>query len=136
MNRASLRYLKAFIDLDAVTLNFTSVWNDILLGSQRTVQLFAYVNHARIRTWNQPVLSNESNVSCSRKQRGPLMVPELKGRRCFLEMFYFIKKVHMNCITYSKIDLYQETIFILILVRCSLTCVYHVVPRACQSRAI
>jgi len=21
--------------------------------------IFAYVNHARIRTWNQPVLSNE-----------------------------------------------------------------------------
>ena len=26
-------------------------------------QLFAYVNHARIRSWNQPVLSNESKVS-------------------------------------------------------------------------
>ena len=28
--------------------------------------------HARIRSWNQPVLSNKGNVSCSRKQ-GPLM---------------------------------------------------------------
>ena len=36
-------------------------------------QLFAYVNHARIRSWNQPVPTNESKVSCSRKQRGPLM---------------------------------------------------------------
>ena len=33
-------------------------------------QLFAYVNHARIRSWNQPVLSNESKVSCSRKTAG------------------------------------------------------------------
>jgi len=31
---------------------------------------FAYeVNHAGICSWNQPVLSNESQVSCSRKQR-------------------------------------------------------------------
>ena len=36
-------------------------------------QFFAHVNHARIRSWNQPVLSNESKGSCSRKQRGPLM---------------------------------------------------------------
>jgi len=35
--------------------------------------LFAYVNHARICSWYQPVLSNENKVSCSRKQRGPLM---------------------------------------------------------------
>ena len=34
--------------------------------------LFAYANHARICSWNQPVLSNKSKVSCSRKQRGPL----------------------------------------------------------------
>ena len=39
--------------------------------------LFAYVNHARIRSWNQPILSNEGNVSCSRKQREPLMGLEL-----------------------------------------------------------
>ena len=44
-------------------------------------KLFAYVNHARIRSWNQPVLSNESNVSCSRKQRGPLMGLELTTDR-------------------------------------------------------
>ena len=29
--------------------------------------------HARIRSWNQPVLRNKSKVSCSMKQRGPLM---------------------------------------------------------------
>ena len=28
---------------------------------------------ARIRSWNQPVLCNKGKVSCSRKQRGPLM---------------------------------------------------------------
>jgi len=43
----------------------------------RNKQLFAYVNHARICFWNQPVLSNESKISCSRKQRGPLMGLEL-----------------------------------------------------------
>ena len=32
-------------------------------------------NHARIRSWNQPVVSNKSKVSCSRKQRCPLMGP-------------------------------------------------------------
>ena len=37
----------------------------------------AYVNHARIRSWNQPVLSSEGKVSCSRKQREPLMGLEL-----------------------------------------------------------
>jgi len=30
-------------------------------------------NHTRICSWNQPVLSNKGKVSCSRKQRGPLM---------------------------------------------------------------
>jgi len=35
--------------------------------------IFAYVNHARIRSWNQPVLSNEGKVCCSRKQREPVM---------------------------------------------------------------
>jgi len=35
--------------------------------------IFAYVNQVRIRSWNQPVLSNEDKVSCSRKQQEPLM---------------------------------------------------------------
>ena len=30
-------------------------------------------NHARIRFWSQPVLCKEGKVSCSRKQRDPLM---------------------------------------------------------------
>jgi len=29
---------------------------------------FAYVNHFRIRSWNQPVLSNVGICSCSMKQ--------------------------------------------------------------------
>jgi len=37
----------------------------------------AYVNHARIRSWNQPVLRNEGKVSCSSKQLEPLMGFEL-----------------------------------------------------------
>ena len=39
--------------------------------------MFDYVNHARIRSLDQTVVSNESKVSCSRKQRGPLMGLEL-----------------------------------------------------------
>ena len=31
--------------------------------------MFAYVNHAQNRSWNQPVLSIGGKVSCSRKQR-------------------------------------------------------------------
>ena len=42
--------------------------------------MFAYVNRARIRSWNQPVLSNEGEVSCSRK-RGLLLGLELKTDR-------------------------------------------------------
>jgi len=29
----------------------------------------AYVNHTLILSWNQPVLSTEGHVSCSRKQK-------------------------------------------------------------------
>ena len=39
--------------------------------------MFASVNHDRIRSWNKPVLSNEGKVSCSRKQRKPLLGLEL-----------------------------------------------------------
>jgi len=35
--------------------------------------IFAYVNHTRNCSWNQPVPSNKGEVSCSRKQREPLM---------------------------------------------------------------
>jgi len=35
--------------------------------------IFAYVNHARIHSWNQTVLNNECKVSCSRKQQELLM---------------------------------------------------------------
>jgi len=34
---------------------------------------FAYVNHARVRSWYKPVLSNESKVYWSREQREPLV---------------------------------------------------------------
>jgi len=39
--------------------------------------IFAYVNDAQVRFWNQPVLCNEGEVSCTRKQRRPLMGFEL-----------------------------------------------------------
>ena len=35
--------------------------------------MFAYINHTRIRSWNEPVLINEDKVSCSRKKQEPLM---------------------------------------------------------------
>ena len=47
--------------------------SNLFLFDCETSNCYAYVNHARIRSWNQPVLSNENKVSCSRKQRGPLM---------------------------------------------------------------
>ena len=40
-----------------------------------------YVNDVNIRSWNKPVLSIEVTVSCSRKQRQPLMRFELKPDR-------------------------------------------------------
>ena len=39
--------------------------------------IFAYVNHDSMRSWNQPVLRNDGKVSCSRKQRVPLMGLEM-----------------------------------------------------------
>ena len=43
--------------------------------------LFSYVNHARIHSWNQPVLSNSSKGLFTRKQRGPWMRLELTTDR-------------------------------------------------------
>jgi len=42
---------------------------------------FACVNYARIRSWNQPVLNNEGNVSCLMKQRELLLWLELTTDR-------------------------------------------------------
>ena len=49
------------------------VYTNLFLDRLWNMQLFSYVNRARIRSCNQPVRSNESKVSCSRKQRGPFM---------------------------------------------------------------
>jgi len=43
-----------------------------------TKQELAYVSRARICPWNQPVLSNETNVSYWRKQLEILMEFKLK----------------------------------------------------------
>ena len=40
-----------------------------------------FVNHTPIHSWNQLVFSNERKVSCSRKQREPLMGLELTTDR-------------------------------------------------------
>ena len=42
---------------------------------------FAYVNHVRIRCWNQPVLTNEGKVVYTGKHREPLMGLELHRLR-------------------------------------------------------
>ena len=49
----------------------------ILFRSQ-TKQHLLMLNHAQIRSWNQPVLSNDGKVLCSRKQREPLLGTGLK----------------------------------------------------------
>ena len=55
-----------------LVVSFFSLYKSILVRLWNK-QLYAYVNHARIRSWIQPVLSNESKVSYSMKQREPLM---------------------------------------------------------------
>jgi len=45
------------------------------------VKLCDSVNQALIRSWNQPVLNNERNRSCSMKQREPLMGFEITTDR-------------------------------------------------------
>ena len=47
---------------------YTNYYSSILKQA-----IFAYVNHARNSSWNQPVLSNEGRVSCLRKQQEPLV---------------------------------------------------------------
>ena len=47
------------------------VYNEFILV-RLCRKLFSLYRNTRIRSWNQPVLSNECKVSCSRKQRlGP-----------------------------------------------------------------
>ena len=43
--------------------------------------ILAYVNHARICSWSQPVLGNKGKVSCLSKQQGTLMELELMTDR-------------------------------------------------------
>ena len=68
-----LMYLVSVVDLvlvltifnEGAYLTFKSILLQLIL-----VRLWT---HARIRSWNQPVLSNKGKVSCSMIQRGPLM---------------------------------------------------------------
>ena len=46
------------------------VYTNLFKFDCETSNFFAYVNHARICSWNQPVPSNESKVSCSRSFDG------------------------------------------------------------------
>ena len=49
------------------------IWHLSHIFIRPSVFLVWLWNHARIRSWNQPVPSNKGKVSCSRKQLGPLM---------------------------------------------------------------
>ena len=56
-------FVEAFVALWISSLVYTNS-----LKFYCETSLFAYVNHVQISSWNQPVLSNECNVFCSRKQ--------------------------------------------------------------------
>ena len=72
--------------------------------------LFINVNHARIPSWSQPVLRNEGNISCSRKQRESFMglelttdqLPSRRASHCDNELYNsacshsFFRKQHFN----------------------------------------
>jgi len=58
-------------------------------------EMFTHVNHAQIRSWNQPLLINEGKVSCSRKQWEPLMGLDLT-----------IDRLGVRCVTYCATPLF------------------------------
>ena len=49
------------------------IWHLRQFSKQPSLFLVRLWNHARVCSWNQPVLSNRGTVSCSMKQRVPLM---------------------------------------------------------------
>ena len=51
--------------------------DDTLLRSDCKTGTSVNINNARIRSWNQPVLINESKVTLFKKQREPSMGSEL-----------------------------------------------------------
>jgi len=51
------------------------IWHLSQSSIRPSIYFSSIVKSARICSWNQPVLSNKGKVSCSRKQRGPLMGP-------------------------------------------------------------
>ena len=82
-------------------------------------------NHPRICSWNQPVLSNKGKVSCSRKQRGPLMGLEpttsiLRVRRathCATPHFY-MSPLYINMFLYLFHYLSVLSFFLHMLIMC------------------
>ena len=74
-------------NLASYLCDFDSFWNIIRYSwtkQQLTVAAcshFTCINHAQIRSWNQPVLSNEGKYSCSMKQREPLLGLKLTADR-------------------------------------------------------
>jgi len=63
------------IDFTADKVDAYGVWLDCETSN------FADVNYSKVCPCNQPVLSNESKVSCSRKQWEPLMGFKLRTDR-------------------------------------------------------
>ena len=82
-------YLKLADDIKFILITFSLVVKQAM---------FAYVNYAWSHSWNQPVLSNESKVSCSRKQREPLLGLKLTTDRHDADD---ICNLQMTFVTYS-----------------------------------
>jgi len=78
-----------------VSFKIAHLWFILVYFSSIVKQ--AYVNNARICSWNQPVLSNEDKVSCiSRKQQEPQIA--------HFGLYANHKQVYMNIIISFNIN--------------------------------
>jgi len=77
-----IKYYQNYINIKLKTFAASYFVHVLICFSSIVKQvLFAYVNHAQICSWNQPVLSNEGKVYCSRKQRELLIKLKLTTDR-------------------------------------------------------
>ena len=77
-------------------LKYTSIFHKAL-----NLLYFDLWNHVRIRSLNQPVLSNKGKVACSRKQQGPLT--RLKPMTDTLQA---------RCVTHSEGDIPNQRLLV------------------------
>ena len=60
--------------VDSYLVETTTIFNEEIIWHFKSVfqkVLSSNVNHARVRSWNQPVLKNDGKGSCSWKQLKP-----------------------------------------------------------------